>query len=373
MKVAAETAQTTDISAGLHFLWLEITAKCNLYCSHCYADSGPEEDLHGNMTGDDWMRVLDEASDLGCRSVQFIGGEPTLHPRLDDLVDHANHRGFEFIEVYTNATRLGRNLVGCFQRSHVRIATSFYSDDPAVHEEITQGKESWQRTVSGIETALAAGLPVRVGVVETGRNAGHGPRTIEFLKKLGVREIRLDRERGVGRGTVVSLGGGAGERYEELCGQCWKGMLCVTAASAVFPCVFSRTRLGDVKGGLASILQTATLLHFREKVRALEAERAARGQRPGCPPESCDPMQPCPPAPGTCAPNCNPPCNPLNCAAQRSLRRDAPRNRFILRPSYAEADHVERTVSVATSVSKNIHHGPRYWRPGGSRCAGGRQ
>jgi MoaA/NifB/PqqE/SkfB family radical SAM enzyme len=312
----AEKVPVTAVRNDLRFIWLEITAKCNLYCSHCYADSGPQVELYGNMTYGDWTRVIDEAAELGCRNIQFIGGEPTMHPRLDDLVDHANHRGFEFIEVFTNATRLGKELIGCFQRSGVHVATSFYTDDHGVHEQITQGKGSWHRTVEGIETALAAGLPIRVGVIETEQNAGHAPRAIEFLKNLGVQEIRMDRERGVGRGKLVHLGG-EGERYEELCGQCWKGRLCVTNSGEVFPCVFSRaTRLGDVKAGILSILQTAKLADFRHKVRSMHEGDSAGPvqQRPGCQPESCGPMDSCGPAPGTCVPNCNPPCAPLCCA-----------------------------------------------------------
>jgi MoaA/NifB/PqqE/SkfB family radical SAM enzyme len=309
----AENAQDTSLSNNLSFLWLEITAKCNLFCSHCYAESGPDSELYGNMTYGDWTRVIDEAAELGCRSVQFIGGEPTMHPRLDDLVDHANHRGFEFIEVFTNATRLGKKLLSCFQRSRVHVATSFYSDDPAVHEHITQGEGSWQRTVTGIESVLATGLPIRVGVIETERNLGHGPRAIEFLETLGVREVRMDRERGVGRGKLIRLGG-EGERYEELCGQCWKGRLCVTSTGEVFPCVFSRaTRLGEVRSGLLGILQTAKLTDFRQKVRVLH-ERAQDPCQPyPCPPDGpCDPHGGCPPT--TCTPTCTPPCGPdANC------------------------------------------------------------
>jgi MoaA/NifB/PqqE/SkfB family radical SAM enzyme len=269
MTAAAPVSVTNDLS----FLWLEITAKCNLLCSHCYADSGPQADLHGNMTYGDWTRALDEAAELRCRNVQFIGGEPTLHPRLADLVDHANHRGFEFIEVYTNVTRLGKELVGCFQRSGVHVGTAFYSDDPVVHEHVTQGKGSWQRTVAGIETVLAAGLPIRVAVVETDRNRDHAPRAMAFLKTLGVQNVRRERMRGIGRGQLVRLGT-RGERYEELCGQCWKGKLCVTSRGAVFPCPLSRaTDLGDVKSGLSGILHTAKLTDFRQKVRVMHEDR----------------------------------------------------------------------------------------------------
>jgi MoaA/NifB/PqqE/SkfB family radical SAM enzyme len=335
----AENAQGVSMMNGLRFLWLEITAKCNLLCSHCYADSGPQGDLYGDMSYDDWTRVIDEAGDLGCRAVQFIGGEPTMHPRLDDLVDHANHRGFDFIEVFTNATRLGKNLIGCFQRGGVHVATSFYSDDPAVHEQITQGEGSWQRTVHGIETVLAAGLPIRVGVIETERNAGHGPRAIEFLKGLGVREVRMDRERGVGRGRLIRLGG-EGERYEELCGQCWKGKLCVTSSGEVFPCVFARaTPLGDSHSGLSGILRTAKLTNFRRKVRAMHEPGAAasatavldvRSQEwcppalnPDCPPDSCSPAA-CSPnycTPNVCLPN---DCSPAQCSPNECSPRGDP-------------------------------------------------
>jgi MoaA/NifB/PqqE/SkfB family radical SAM enzyme len=318
----AETIHHASVISGLSFLWLEITAKCNLFCTHCYAGSGPQSDLYGNMAYDDWTRVLDQAGDLGCRRIQFIGGEPTMHPRLADLVLHARYRGFDFIEVFTNATRLGRKLLGCFQCFGVHVATSFYSGDPDVHEQVTQEPGSWQRTVSGIESVLTAGLPIRVGVIETERNVGHGPRAIEFLRTLGVQNARIDRERGVGRGKLEH-GAGDAERYEELCGECWKGKLCVTSTGEVFPCVFARaTRLGVVKSGLMRILLASKLMEFRRTVRAA----ANRGR--GCLPASCDPApstqkvvgQHCNPEatcnPDTCNPNdCNPnaPCNPDAC------------------------------------------------------------
>ena len=303
----------------LNFIWLEITSKCNLTCTHCYADSGPTGALYGNMAYNDWSRVIDEAALLGCRQLQFIGGEPTLHPRLHDLVDHANHRGFELIEVFTNATRIGKDLLGCFQRNNVNVATSFYSDDPATHEVITQAKGSWDRTISGIRSVVAAGLPIRVGVIESERNRGHGPRAIEFVKRLGVANVGLDRERGVGRSALVQIS--SDEQYEELCGQCWKGRLCVTPTGEAFPCVFARkSRLGDVRLGLAGILGSVKLAHFRQKVRQLEEGRGVNASscdpNTQCSPHNCNPTLPCSPQGPFCSPDskCGPntTCQPDN-------------------------------------------------------------
>src|SRR5438045_3225579 len=74
---------------GLRFLWLELTGRCNLHCVHCYADSSPTSN-HGTMTTHDWEVVLDQAQELGVRKVQFIGGEPTLHPGFRELVIRAS-------------------------------------------------------------------------------------------------------------------------------------------------------------------------------------------------------------------------------------------------------------------------------------------
>ena len=74
------------------------------------------------MSHEEWHTTLAEAFDLGCRKVQFIGGEPTLYPRLPDLIADAGRRGYEFIEVFTNATLLSDSLLGTFLRWGARLA-----------------------------------------------------------------------------------------------------------------------------------------------------------------------------------------------------------------------------------------------------------
>ena len=63
---------TTPVEAGpvFSFLWLEITGRCGLSCSHCYAGSGPAGS-HGTMTAGDWRSVITQAAGLGVSMVQF--------------------------------------------------------------------------------------------------------------------------------------------------------------------------------------------------------------------------------------------------------------------------------------------------------------
>lgn len=307
----------------LSFLWLEITEKCNLTCAHCYADSSPFRSLNGSMNHKDWQKIIDEASDLGCREMQFIGGEPTLHPSLMNLIEHASKRSFSLIEVFTNATHLKEEMLGCFRRHNVSVATSFYSEDSKVHDQITQGAGSWHRTVTGIRNVINSGVPIRVGIIEMEQNFGQASGTISFLHSIGVNNIKVDHQRGVGRAQPLTTieSRPSDEQYHELCGECWKGKLCVTSTGAAYPCVFSRnTMLGNAKAGLRQILSSRKLLKFRDKIEETQKQKLRfmdvpgkeiLFQEAGCIPGDCNPGAWC--GPQSCAPSCGPgsgPCGP---------------------------------------------------------------
>jgi hypothetical protein len=160
----------------------------HLRCCHCYADSGPRG-THGSMVTSDWMRVIDQACDLGVSLVQFIGGEPTLQPNLGALVRHGLDRRTR-VEVYTNLVRVTGTLWRLFEHEGVRLATSYYSPDAREHDSIT-ARNSHHRTLANIAEAVRRGIPLRAGVVDV-------------LRDVGVTDISIDRLRQVGRGALRS-------------------------------------------------------------------------------------------------------------------------------------------------------------------------
>jgi MoaA/NifB/PqqE/SkfB family radical SAM enzyme len=177
------------------------------------------------------------------------------------MIRFASASGYSLIEVFTNATLFDEALIEAFIDHRVAIATSFYSDDPETHDQITKHRGSFAHTVSNIKKFVSAGLQVRAGIIEMPENVGHAQRAKEFLEELGISDINIDPQRGVGRGEnqLHSL-----DPFSELCGQCWKGKLCVTSLGRVYPCVFSRfADLGDVRRGITTILKEAPLSKFR--------------------------------------------------------------------------------------------------------------
>ena len=272
MDTAIETASSAQFDPalrGLRFLWIELTRKCNLNCVHCYADSGPLEPLFRVMQLADWKLVLEQSFELGCRSVQFIGGEPAIHPHLIDLMQYSRALGYEFVEVFTNGTVLSEELRNAVRSLRVSLAFSIYSHKTCIHDAITLGEGSWLKTIESITWAVREGVDISVSIIEMNQNASTISATRDFIAGMGVAHIGIDRVLGVGRGATVKNGNKDTEPLDELCGNCWKGKLCVTSGGDLLPCVFARFwPVGMAANGIHAALEGNRLLAFRSIMRA---------------------------------------------------------------------------------------------------------
>jgi MoaA/NifB/PqqE/SkfB family radical SAM enzyme len=320
----AQPVPAEAIDYGCSFIWLELTQKCNLHCVHCYNDSGPKVS-HGNISNERWHALLDEAAECGVKQIQFIGGEPTLHPEFRDLVRHARRLGF-WIEVFSNLVHISDQLWELFEQCHVSLATSFYSLFAAEHDKITTGR-SQERTLHNIVEALRRNIPIRVGLIEVTPEQDVIS-TEKMLRGLGVKHIRIDRARHIGRGGCETEGE---NNINELCGRCGHSRCAIDSNGNVTPCVFSRWLVfGNVhkqhlKGALGGMsregVQRQLDTHFSQQIRANVCEPR------GCTPTVCIPDRECLPSgctpaciptageclpSGACAPNCSPPsCDPV--------------------------------------------------------------
>lgn len=286
----ASTAAETG--SGLRFVWLEITGTCQLACAHCYAESGPTG-THGTMTGADWRRVIDQAAALGVHMIQFIGGEPTLHPELPRLVDHALRRHVD-VEVFTNLVHVTPRLWDAFARPGVRLATSYYSDDPGQHTAVTGRRGSHARTTANIAEAVRRSIPLRVGVVDVmdGQRVSQASRQ---LTALGVTDIGTDRLRQVGRGVRTQ-----DADVSQLCGNCARGKVAVSPTGEVWPCVFARWMpVGNVRA--ASLAEIVAGESMASAIGQLDNHFGPAVPKMPCVPDMCDP---------DCGPNCGPACLP---------------------------------------------------------------
>lgn len=296
-----------------HFMWLEITSNCQLECSHCYAASGPGQG-HGNVSADQWMQTLTEASTAGVQQIQFIGGEPTSHPALPRLITHARHLGLR-VEVFSNLFSIREHVWQVLAQPDVSLATSYYSSGAAVHDQVTGRTGSYGRTRANIAEAVQRDIPIRVGLIRFSEGQDVDA-AVEELVNIGVHRgaISVDDQRGVGR----ARGSGACTTEDDLCGKCAGGVLAIMPDGTVQPCVFSRDsrfKVGNIFAqNLTSVLKGERLHQMREDLSSVFLKRGLIGA--DCSPaELTGPQNGGPACSPACAPvgNCNPVVNPSPC------------------------------------------------------------
>ncbi|GIH25114.1 hypothetical protein Aph01nite_34240 [Acrocarpospora phusangensis] len=281
MTVLHESA-THSALTGWHVA-LELTGRCQLACVHCYADSGPTVS-HGSMTGDDWCHLISDAAALGAR-VQFIGGEPTLHPEFARILAHTVEVGVP-VEVFTNLYRIREPWWDVLARPGVSLATSYYSDDASEHARITGRADGYARTRANIIRAVGLGIPVRASVVHVLPGQRVEQARAE-LDALGVTGIRVDQLRGIGRGRP----GGRADP-SQLCGRCGDHRVAVSPTGQITPCVMAHWMVaGDVRAEPLSRIVAG--LTWREWLAHVPAQARVCG--PECAPASdgndCAPAQ----------------------------------------------------------------------------------
>jgi MoaA/NifB/PqqE/SkfB family radical SAM enzyme len=238
------------------------------------------------MSAADWMRVIDDAALLGAPIVQFIGGEPTLHPDLGALMEHALDRQMG-VEVYSNLVSVPADLWPVLVRPGIRLATSWYAPAVAGHDAVTGRSGSHDRTLRNIREARRRGIPVRVGVIEVDEGQDTAGAAAE-MQAVGAERVRIDRMREVGRGVRTGKPG-----VEQLCGRCADGRLAVSPDGDVWPCVFARwlvvgnvldRSLADVDMDAAGVRAELGATFSRQRPLVL-----ADGDS-GCTPAPCTPI-----------------------------------------------------------------------------------
>lgn len=153
--VKKKAAQKTPLS-----LSVELTARCNNDCRHCYINrpaSDPEA-MARELTFDQWERIADMAKEAGVLWCLISGGEPMLRPDFFDLYLMFKRKGF-LITLFTNGTLMTEEAVAFFQKyPPYKVEVSVYGVTEETYVAVTGKKGNCQRMKEGIARLRAAGI-----------------------------------------------------------------------------------------------------------------------------------------------------------------------------------------------------------------------
>jgi pyrroloquinoline quinone biosynthesis protein E len=192
-------------------LLAEITYRCPLHCPYC---SNPIAVRNGNLEGgapatpgktgsrelapscngelstDEWTRVIREAAALGILQIGFSGGEPLVRRDLPELV-HAAREAKLYTNLITSGIGLDDDRLGALRNAGLdSIQLSFQSDNTALADEIA-GARAHQHKLAAAAKISAAGIPLSLNFVIHRRNIDRLPQMIALAESLQAERVEL--------------------------------------------------------------------------------------------------------------------------------------------------------------------------------------
>jgi hopanoid biosynthesis associated radical SAM protein HpnH len=136
-------------------LMLEPLFRCNLACAGCGKIQHPSAVLRRHLSPEQCLRAADEC---GAPVVSIPGGEPLLHPQIDEIVAGLVARK-KYVYLCTNAIKLEESL-HLFQPSKY-LSFSVHLDGPRKeHDHAVCRDGVYDVAVQAIRTAISAGFRV---------------------------------------------------------------------------------------------------------------------------------------------------------------------------------------------------------------------
>jgi MoaA/NifB/PqqE/SkfB family radical SAM enzyme len=181
-------------------LLIHLLDRCNLVCRHCYLEASPAG--KSLLPGDLVLRCLEETDRLGIATVYLSGGEPFLHPAIEEILEEIGGRQDLNLVISTNGTLINKKAAGQVKRSRASVQVSL--DGPQkFHDDFRGANDAFKRTIRGMENLVSFEIPVTIVATVNQDNLQHLHWLADFAKELGVERLSIQPLLLVGRGAEI--------------------------------------------------------------------------------------------------------------------------------------------------------------------------
>lgn len=124
------------------YVLIEPVSTCNIRCTMCFQidKTFTKKPFMGIMDINFYKKIIDDCYNNGTKAITLASrGEPTLHPKLPEMLEYASNKFLE-VKLNTNATRLNEKLIRKILESGVNeVVYSVDEADEKKYEKIRVG------------------------------------------------------------------------------------------------------------------------------------------------------------------------------------------------------------------------------------------
>jgi radical SAM protein with 4Fe4S-binding SPASM domain len=193
-KVEREYFQAPDIT-------LRVTDRCNLHCTHCFADSSAH--LHENeLTTEEVCSIIDWASDNGTFRLGITGGEPTLREDLLTIIAYAKSRDL-WTMLTTNGFAVSEALCKGLSDNQIdQVDVSVDHSSPSLHDAFRGQPGVYDQALNTIGLLQDYNIPTAITTVISSWNFDNFHQLYELAQRLHVSMFKVDAFIAIGRGDM---------------------------------------------------------------------------------------------------------------------------------------------------------------------------
>ena len=195
----------------IDYMRISVIDSCNLNCYYCNpCDNNEHCHALNILSVKEVLCIVRAATRLGIKHFRLTGGEPLLHPQLDEMVLQIKKiPGVSSVSLTTNAVLLAQHAKWLKEAGIDSINVSLDTIDASEYERITK-KPLLEEVKHGINAAIECGIRVKINVVLT-------PQTdvvalTRYVAKKGI-DIRFIEMMPVGEGHTNGV-----EPYKKVIG-----------------------------------------------------------------------------------------------------------------------------------------------------------
>ncbi len=173
---------------------LEITARCNNNCRHCYINLPAGDNLarQKELTLDEIADIADQAIALNALWCLVSGGEPLLRPDFPEIYLMLRQKGL-LVSVFTNACLVSEEHIRLFKKHPPRdIEVSVYGVTQGTYERVTRKPGSFAAFKRGLNLLLESGINIRLKAMALRSNVQELVEIAAFCRKHTVDYFRFD-------------------------------------------------------------------------------------------------------------------------------------------------------------------------------------
>ena len=189
-----------DQGVIVNHLFVEVTRECNLNCIFCKRENARVNRRTGckrwpgkaSIKLSEYIKTINDAWELGCRRIQFIGGEPFCEwdNGFKDLLENVN-KSYQQVIINTNGTYLNEEIVDYCAENDIHLVIQVYSDRKNTHDKITGVEGAFEKVIRNLEKLDSRGVRVTILLMITRENQTECDSSKRFFMNFS-KEVIID-------------------------------------------------------------------------------------------------------------------------------------------------------------------------------------